>query len=198
MSKGRPAAAVYLSFDHRSGSYVGGSVVGTINDGQPRLAALQANAGYAVRIDPTLSLDAGVSHARYFFGFGSDRDYENTEAYAGLTFREVSARLSYSPDYYQSGSRALYAELEGAFEPAANWLLSAHAGALTYLDSPPYRLPRRRYDWRIGASRQAGRYGFHLDLSGRIQDQPERPKPYYAPRPAADDAALVATVTRAF
>lgn len=198
MSKGRPAAAVYLSFDHRSGSYVGASVVGTIDDGEPRLAAFQANAGYAVGIRPTLSFDAGVSHARYFFGFGSNRDYENTEAYAGLTFREVSARLSYSPDYYQSGSRALHAELEAAIEPASNWLFSAHAGTLTYLDSPPYRSARRRHDWRIGASRQAGRFGFHLDLSGRVQDQPRFPTPYYVPRAAANESALVATVTRAF
>lgn len=198
MSKGRPAGALYASFDHRSGAYAGGSAVGIVDDGAPRLAALHANAGYARRLGPTLSLDAGVSHARYFFGFGSDRDYRNTEAYVGLAVRDVSARLSYSPDYYQSGSAGLYAEVQAAVEPAPDWLLSGHAAALTYLDSLPYGLPRRRYDWRIGISRQAGRYGFHLDLSGRLQDRPRYSRPRHARRPAANESALVATVTRAF
>lgn len=197
VSDGEPAASLSLSYDDPSGVYLGGAVIGTLSDGEPELLGVQGNVGYAVRLGPDLSVDAGVAKTQYFYGYGTSRNYDYTEVYLGLALPLVAARLSYSPDYYRNGTETLYAELDGGIEPAPGWFLSAHAGVLSYLDTPPAYLPERTYDWRIGATRQLGRWGVHLDLSGRIQGRAR----YAIPGGAGwgrDPAAVVFSLTRAF
>jgi uncharacterized protein (TIGR02001 family) len=190
---------VSVSYDDPSGLYAGGSAVGAIRGGEPYLLGLQANLGYSMRLSPRVSIDGGVTRTQYFAGYGTSRNFNYTEAYVGLALPVVTARLSYSPDYYRDGVDTLYAELDGGFEPAPDWFLSAHAGALTYLDAPPIYFPRTRYDWRVGASRQLGRFGLHLDVSGRLLGEPDG---YVLPPALAhitrDRTVVVFSVTRAF
>jgi uncharacterized protein (TIGR02001 family) len=197
ISDKEPAASLAVSYDDRSGAYVGGSVIGTIYHGEPAVLGIQANAGYAKRLGPVLSLDVGVSKTQYFNTYGTSWDYDYTEVYLGLALPVVSARLSYSPDYYRNGVDTLYAEIAGGFEPAPDWLLSAHAGLLSHLgDTPPY-LPDQTFDWRIGASRQFGPWGVHLDVSGRVEDRAR----YVLPAGVAgerNDEAVVLSLTRVF
>jgi uncharacterized protein (TIGR02001 family) len=197
VSDGEPAASLSASYDDASGAYLGASVIGTVRDGEPALLGIQASAGYAVRLTPTVSIDGGVTKTQYFQGYGTGRDYDYTEVYVGVALPVVSARLSYSPDYYFNGTQTLYAEVDAGFEPAPDWFLSAHAGVLTYLDTPPPYMPRRSHDWRVGASRQLGAFGVHLDLSGRIQG---RARYWWPGGPGAgrDPVDLVLTLTRAF
>jgi hypothetical protein len=138
-----------------------------------------------------------VSKTHYFYGYGTSRNYDYTEVYLGVAVPNVSARLSYSPDYYRNGMQALYAEVDGGFEPAPDWFLSAHAGVLTYLDTPPSYVAKRRYDWRLGVSRQLGRYGVHLDVSGRVEGRARYWVPYGVGS-GRDKTAVVASLTRAF
>ena len=197
VSDEQPSAALSISYDDPSGLYVGGSAIGTIRDGEPELLGIQGNAGYAMRIGPTLSLDAGVSKTQYFYGYGTSRDYDYTELYVGLALPVVSARLSYSPDYYRNNWETLYAEVEGGIEPAPGWFLSAHGGVLNYLGEPPPYSPKRIFDWRLGATRQIGPWGVHLDLSGRILGRAS----YAAPGGIGtgdDHEAVVLSLTRAF
>jgi len=196
ISAGEPAASLSVSYDDVSGAYLGASVIGIAYDGEPALAGLQASAGYAVRLTPSVSIDGGVAKARYFRGYGAARGYDYTEVYVGVALPVISGRLSYSPDYRLNGTQALYAEATGGFEPAPDWFLSAHAGVLTYLDTPPPGSPRRSHDWRLGASRQLGAYGVHLDLLGRIQGRaPSAPRGANSGRDPVD---LVLGLTRAF
>ena len=197
VSDGKPAAAVSVNFDHPSGVYIGASAAGTIDAGEPEPVALQGSIGYAMRITPTLSIDGGMTRVQYFYGFGTTFDYDYTEYYLGVALPQVAARVSYSPNYYYDDTPTLYAELDGGIEPAPDWLISAHVGALTYLDTPPFRLPKRRYDWRVGVSRQFGRFGVHVDVSGRIQGD----SGYLPPGVRAsgsDDADVVLSLTRLF
>lgn len=196
ISGGEPAASLSVSYDDVSGAYLGASAIGTVRDGEPALLGIQASAGYAVRLTPTLSIDGGVAKTQYFQGYGTSRNYDYTEVYVGLALPAVSARLSYSPDYYVDGTQTLYAEADAGFEPAPDWFLSAHAGVLTYLDTPPPYLPRRSHDWRVGASRQFGRLGVHLDLSGRIQGRARYT--WRGMGSGRDPVDLVLTLTRAF
>jgi uncharacterized protein (TIGR02001 family) len=168
VSDGEPSASLSLSYDDPSGAYVGASFIGAVHDSDPVLLRIQGSAGYAVRIAPMLSLDAGVSKTQYFHGYGTNRDYDYTEVYLGLALPAVSSRLSYSPDYYRNDWDTLYAEVETGIEPAPDWFLSAHGGVLTYLGDPPAYLPNQTFDWRLGATRQFGHWGVHLDVSGRI------------------------------
>jgi uncharacterized protein (TIGR02001 family) len=197
ISDEEPSASLSLSYDDRSGAYVGGSVIGSIYHGEPAVLGVQASAGYATRIAPTLSLDVGVSKTQYFNAYGTRWNYGYTEVYAGLALPPLSARLSYSPDYYRNDMDTLYAEVAGGFEPAPDWLLSAHAGLLSHLGDPPAYLPDQVVDWRIGGSRQFGPWGVHLDVSGRIQGQAR----YLLPAgrgPERNDEAVVLSLTRAF
>jgi uncharacterized protein (TIGR02001 family) len=192
-----PAASVALSYDDASGIYIGGSVIGALLDGEPELVGFTANAGYAVRLDPELSLDAGVAKTQYFFGYGTSQNYDYTEIYLGLDLPVVSARVSYSPDYYRNDTHALYGEVNSGIEPAPNWLISGHAGVLTYLETPPVYVPRQTWDWRIGATRQFGPYGVHLGVSGRIQARARYSYPSGVGT-GRDPAAIEFSLTRAF
>jgi uncharacterized protein (TIGR02001 family) len=189
MSDGHPAASLSLSYDDPSGLYVGGTAAGSYHDGEPEIAGLIANAGYALRLGRGASLDAGVSRAEYYYAYGG-RHLGYTEFYFGVAGPRVSARLHYSPDYYRSRTSTLYAEVDGGIEPATGWLLSAHAGVFRFLSAPPVFLPRERYDWRLGAARKFGATALHLDLSGRIQGNPARQ--------ATDATALVLSLTHGF
>jgi uncharacterized protein (TIGR02001 family) len=189
ISDGEPAASLSLSYDHPSGVYIGATAIGSFRDGQPELAGFQANAGYALRLSPQVSLDAGVSRSVYYYAYGT-RHLGYTELYFGVSAPHVSARVNYSPDYYRAGTPTLYAEVDGGIEPVTNWVLSAHAGVFSYLGWHPSFLPRERYDWRIGAARKFGATSLRLDLSGRVQGTPARR--------ATDATALVFSVTHGF
>ena len=197
ISDGEPAASLALSYDDPSGIYVGGSVIGTLRDGEPYLLGIQGSAGYAMRLGSKLSIDGGVSKTQYFSGYGTSQNYDYTEVYLGLALPNVAARLSYSPDYYFNHTQTLYAEIDAGFEPAPDWLLSAHAGLLTHLDTPPVFVAEETLDWRIGATRQFGPWGVHLDFSGRFQGRSRytRPNRYGAGRYMA---TVVLSLTRAF
>jgi len=198
LSDTTPAASVAVSYDDRSGFYVAGLAVVTVDeDGGPEVLGVQGAAGYAMRLSPGLSIDAGLSKTQYFSAYGSDRDYDYTEFHLGLSLTNVTARVSYSPDYFRNDWETLYAEVEGGFEPAPNWTLSAHAGLLTYLDTPPLVLPKHTYDWRLGVSRQVGLWGFHLDVTGRILG-PARLSLPNGVGSGKDHQALVMGISRAF
>jgi uncharacterized protein (TIGR02001 family) len=199
VSDEEPAASLSVSYDDPSGVYAGSSAVGTIRHGEPTLLGIQADLGYAMRLGPKLSIDAGVSHSQYFAGYGGGPNYNYTETYVGLALPHVAARLSYSPDYFRNGTNTLYAELDGGFEPVPDWFLSAHAGALTYLDRPPGVPRRARYDWRVGASRQFDRFAIHVDIVGRIGGEPDGiALAPVLPRIASGRTTVVVSLTHAF
>jgi uncharacterized protein (TIGR02001 family) len=170
LSDGHPTASALVSYDDASGFYLNGSISAVERSGGPKLLGYQANAGFARRVSPVLSLDAGLVRSafdyRYPYPYEGGRWTHYTEAYVGASLRDVTARLSYSPNYYDHGVSTLYAEMEAGFQPAEEWRLSAHVGALTYLDTPAYVDRSARYDWRLAASRQLGRFEVHSTLSG--------------------------------
>jgi len=194
-----PAASVSVSYDDPTGLYVAGLAVVTVDDaaGAPELLGIQGAAGYAMRISPTLSIDAGLSKTQYFSAYGSDRDYDYTEFHLGLSLPNVTARLSYSPDYFRNDWETLYAELAGGIEPGPDWTLSAHMGVLTYLHAPPAVLPKHTYDWQVGVSRQVGPWGLHVDLTGRILG-PARITLPSGVGSGEDHQALMVGISRAF
>ena len=196
ISDERPVAAVTISYDDPSGLYAGATGVGAIRHGEPEIVSLQGNVGYARRVSPDVSLDAGLSRFEYFSSYGSARDYHYTEAYVGVATHNIAARVRYSPDYISPGTETIYVELDGGAEIAQNWWVSAHVGALQYLEEPPGDRPQRRYDWRLGLTRRIGAYGVHLDLLGRVART--TPLPPGASRPGGSRTALVASLTRAF
>ena len=171
LTDGNPVGTVTLGYDDPSGIYAGGNLVGTFEDGEPDLVAVQGSVGYAVRLSSQLSVDTGISRTEYgSYVFGREVHY--TEVYLGLATRNVTARVRYSPDYYRSDRETLYVEIDGGLEVAPDWFVDAHAGQLSYLGEIGPYLTRHTYDWRLGGSRKLGPYGIHVGVSGRIARQP--------------------------
>lgn len=162
----RPAATLQIAYDDPSGIYANAVGIGAIGRDEPRFVGVLANVGYARRIGPELYLDGGVVRSEYRASYGDRRSRNYTEAYVGLGFDRFTARLSYSPDYFHPDADTLYGEVEAALQPAPEWRLNAHAGALVYLRSPYYVRHSAYYDWRVGASRRLGNFEVHAALSG--------------------------------
>lgn len=168
LSAARPTAAVQINYDHRSGLYVSATGIGVASRDGPDALGYQLNAGYARRIGAETSIETGVIRSKYGTNYSTGRAAGYTEGYVGVTHRQVTARAYYSPNYFYKDYHSLYGEIDAGFEPAEHWRISAHVGALKYVQLPNYFRGSRatRYDWRIGASRQFGRIEVHSALSG--------------------------------
>lgn len=172
ISAGRPVASATVSYDHPSGFYASLSADEVFSRDGPRFLGVNGSVGYATRIAPAVSLDAGVHRIQYRAPYAGGRETRYTEGYVGLSAHGVTARVFYSPDYLAADASTLYGELDGGFEPAPDWRLSAHVGTLVYLDTGAgyYRgfpiSDAQRYDWRVGVSRRLGRVELHAALSG--------------------------------
>lgn len=166
LTDNRPAASALLSYDHPSGFYA--SVLGLAEVGfHNRALGVIGSAGYARRLNSSVSLDVGVVRSQMRSASRSGRGFDYTEVYAGTYVGPMTARVSYSPDYRTAHQRTLYSEVEAGFEPATDWRLSAHAGLLVYLNTHGYYDGGETHrDWRVNLARQLGRAEIHAALSG--------------------------------
>lgn len=167
LSAGHPIGTIDFSYDDPSGLYAAasGSVVASSADGI-RPLGVQLGGGYARRMS-AVTLDVGAIHSEYsrYGRWVSTSSY--TELYAGATYRFLSARVAFSPHYFERGARTLYGEVDANFSPLHNVSLTGHAGVLVPIDyreasgSKPVQ-----YDWRVGVSRDVGKVTFHVIGSG--------------------------------
>jgi uncharacterized protein (TIGR02001 family) len=167
LSEGHPVGILDLSYDDVSGFYAAGSASAVIFSNGPRPLGLQLGGGYATRLSPSLSADLGVIHSRYsgYSSHGSANSY--TEIYAGLTHGFLSARVAYSPHYFEHGARTIYGEVDANVGLARKLRLNGHFGLLAPIDYQ-YRgaSSRTQYDWRVGVTREIGRASLHLVATG--------------------------------
>jgi len=155
-----------LAYDHSSGFYANGSMIGGRRDGDLAVVGLIGNVGYARRLNERLTLDLGVVHTGRLRRYGSVNTGRYTEGYVGLSAGAVSARISYSPDYLRDRVRTLYGEVNAGVDTVAKLRLDGHLGYLNCLDAPVRWQCVDRVDWRVGVSRQFDRLDLHASLSG--------------------------------
>jgi uncharacterized protein (TIGR02001 family) len=156
ISDQRPALSLSLSYDHKSGAYLGG----TLTAGETRYDGVRAlryvaYAGYALRPTAGPGFDFGVSRYHVADYRVRKRTAEYNEIYGGLLTDHFSFRLNYAPNYYQSGLKTVYADISGTVRPSDSIRLFAHAGMLAPVggrNDPGAR--RRRYDLSAGVSKQ--------------------------------------------
>lgn len=162
----RPALSAQLSYDHSSGLYA--SVLGLAEVGaHNRFLGAIGSAGYARRLNSSVSLDVGVLRSQIRGANYGARGFDYTEFYAGAYVGPVSGRVSYSPDYRRPGQSTVYGELEAGFEPATDWRVSGHAGMLVYLKPAGfYQAGETHRDWRLSVARQFHAAEVHASLSG--------------------------------
>ncbi|HTT13047.1 MAG TPA: TorF family putative porin [Burkholderiaceae bacterium] len=142
-----PAAQGEVSYDFASGWYTGAFLSSVKFDAYPKVhRMLLTYAGYAHRISPDLSVDAGVGYAD--FSSGSDFDY--VEVHTGLTARFLNVQLSYAPSYFGQQRAGTYFELNGGTGLTDSLRLFGHAGLLYVRPEPYRRTTSTQVDGRVG------------------------------------------------
>jgi uncharacterized protein (TIGR02001 family) len=188
LTDGRPSLTLNISYDHESGAYAGGSLVGAQGvHGGGQFVGYFAYIGYATRAGKGVSWDVGVSNAgltQIIPGQASVRKYmfNYTEVYVGAITDNLSAHIHYSPDYFGEHVSTVYVDVDGAIRPVLHWRLFGHVGALTPVSGGegPQGGRRERYDLRAGVAREFKRCEVRLAWTTASPD-PEYP-PEYAPR----------------
>jgi uncharacterized protein (TIGR02001 family) len=166
LSDGRPVATADVGYDDKSGVYLSAAMTSVITGSDIGVLNVQGNIGFAKRLNSSLTLDVGVLRSQYTARL-RPRPFHYTEFYAGVSGHGFSTHVYYSPDYLAPGIGTLYGELDFAVSPADKWQLSAHAGKMVFVANRPAQAPPLgNYDWRIGVSRQLGRFSAHGAIVG--------------------------------
>jgi uncharacterized protein (TIGR02001 family) len=124
LSDDQPAAQLALGYDLPGTGWYAGGLMSTVRIETQRGEQLLAYAGFAQRLTPNLSWEAGVSYTR----FTTHESYAYAEAYAGLTYKQLVARVYYAPNYFNAGDPVLYAELNDSRTLVGKWYVFAHLG----------------------------------------------------------------------
>ena len=192
LSDGRPVLAANIAYDHVSGAYVGGSVIGVEGPGDnPRVLGYVDYAGYSARANASLAFDVGLTNAHYTRPIPGGYTVDYTEIYAGLVADNVSAHLYYSPNYFGTGAQTVYVDVDGAVRPARHWRLFGHLGVLTPLGG----------EARLGGAYVDARAGVAFEFKGcelRLAWTAVGPKPYYPSAYPQGRDAFVLGATYAF
>ncbi len=158
LSDGRPEPQLTVAYDHPQGWYGGVFASGAELRGLGHGSHVMAYGGFARALRPGLSWEAGLS--RSFYPGASEYNYD--EGFVGLAGDQMSARLSYAPDYYGYGSRTWYAEFNGGFRLAERLNFSGHAGLRHASASEWQTGPALRADARLGLNYALGQWKWQL------------------------------------
>src|SRR5262245_18958622 len=88
-------------------------------------SATFVQAGFARRVRPGLSWELGGGCYAYS---GANRNWNYCEAFLGAAWREVTARVHYTPDYLNRGARATYMEVNARHALNERIALVGHVG----------------------------------------------------------------------
>lgn len=182
LSQNQPDVRLNLSYDHPLGAYAGLSVAATRRAG---FAGYVGYAGYVWHPANGPKWEAGftATHVR------DHEDYDYNEIYGGVITQAFTARVYYSPDYFNSHSRTLYTEINTGEQISSHWRVFAHAGYLTPLSG---RLRGNRYDLRAGVALSVSHYAIQAAWS---QSTPQAAYPYHR---AFDGKAMMVSVSDFF
>ncbi|MCV2363458.1 hypothetical protein LNV23_08365 [Paucibacter sp. DJ1R-11] len=155
-SSNRPSVQLGLAWDGQAGWYGGLQLAQARFTADRQGAWLQAYGGRVFAILPGIDAEVGtLAHT-----FQHSGPYDFYEVYVGLLGERWNLRLYHSPDYYGSGDRSAYAELNLRWPLATGVAAIGHIGvlhgrggrALSYV----VPLGPTRVDLRLGASWQLG------------------------------------------
>jgi len=179
ISDNQPTITGQVDYDTQAGVYVSGSATSTLVNGTAKFVGWQGDIGFVRRLNRMLSMDLGVSRVDFRQVDVYSKGISYNEIYTGLTYRPVTLRLSYSPEYQASHTQTLYADLAISQAVARHLVISAHLAELLYLNQPAPA--RTRYydtsatafpyqpdncDWSLSATRQLGPFELRASLIG--------------------------------
>lgn len=126
LSDEKPTLSLGLAHDDPSGWYGGASFTGVSLYPSRRELQVLGYAGYAGRLSDRLGWEAGATFAHYT----GDSRYDFGEGFAGLSGERWNTRLHYAPDYFGSGTRTVYGEVNLGIPLSPMTRATAHLGAL--------------------------------------------------------------------
>lgn len=143
LSDGEPAAQLSLAYDAPVEGWYAGGMASNVRLARENGVQVLGYAGISRRFSPEFSWDLGAEYTQYSGYHG----YQYPEIYAGLGYRQISARLYYTNDYFNSGVPVLYAELNGSHTLTDHWYAFGHMGVLRRNGYPSDNV---RTDYRVG------------------------------------------------
>lgn len=156
-----------INYDAPDGVYLDGAMTAawTRHDGFALIGGA-VDAGYVWRTSHDVAIDIGATHQQFTTRYSARRSASYSEIYAGVSNRNLAARVSYSPNYFAPNSHAIYAGIDAVARPAPDWRLIGHVGAIAYLS--PIRAPGLRtieYDYGLSVIRRFEAIELELNLS---------------------------------
>jgi uncharacterized protein (TIGR02001 family) len=149
LSDGDPAVQGTFVYDAAGGGYAGafGSTARPPGDSSVGVQ-LVTFAGFAAPSGASMHWDAGGTYS----AFSSGRDYDYGELYAGLGWGIARMHVYWSPRYFGSRHRTLYAEVDASGFIAQRVRCAVHVGALWAFGATAYEadVPRGTPDARLG------------------------------------------------
>jgi uncharacterized protein (TIGR02001 family) len=172
LSNQKPDASLNLSYDAANGVYAAASAVASQNrQGGVQMLGYLASVGYSARVNTRLSWDVGFTDTRLMQdysgrGWRLKRSVDYTQVYVGLITDHVSARVYYSPDYFDEHHSAVYAEVDSGLRLAPHWRLFGHAGVTTPFGGRTSAPGARRETWDLRAGAAASRGHWEARIYG--------------------------------
>jgi len=168
LTEGRPAAQASLAYDHASGLFLGALISNVHIEPTANGLGGQLYGGYARPFGDHKSWEVGA--VTYLFPRPSaPPDYDYSEVFVGTSMNPFSARIYYSADYFHSGARTIYSELNTEQPLNEQVALLGHVG---YLQTGS---PRRsssverggsQLDFMAGISWNIASFNFEFGLTG--------------------------------
>ena len=159
----KPALQGSVAYDHPSGLFAGlfVSTVDFDDDTFQADAQTYLQAGFARRLTVDLSWEIGI--ARYDY-LRASSNWNYGEAFAGVTWRDLNARVHYAPDYINRGARSTYLEVNGTRALNERTALFGHVGYWSIEDGSRRAAARSQIDVRVGVAFDLGVVS--LEISG--------------------------------
>lgn len=143
LSDGEPAAQLSLAYDAPASGWYAGGMASNVRLAREDGVQALGYTGISRRFAPEFSWDLGAEYTQY----SGPHHYQYPEVYAGLTYRQISARVYYTNDYFSLGVPVVYAELNGSHNFTDRWYTFGHAGLLR---RNGYAAHNVREDYRAG------------------------------------------------
>lgn len=151
ISRGQPVITGNLSYDDSSGIYADGSIAFTIGDNTQGPLSYIGSIGYAANIAPNISIDSGAVVTAYTERYSARANDTFVEFYSGISYKNITGRVRYSPDFQELNAQTIYVEFDTAKRLADGLNLTAHAGLLQQVGGSGSLGERRsRYDLQLG------------------------------------------------
>lgn len=160
-----PVAVLDLSYDDPSGAYAGASGTAVASSEMIRPLSLQLNAGYAKSLGE-VTFDLGILQSNYSRYSTTVHGSAYSEVYAGLSRKNLTARVHLSPHYFETGTWTLYGELNHALPLTRKLSLNSHVGVVMPLRTHDPAESYGQFDWRVGLDRAIGRFALHAAVTG--------------------------------